>query len=165
MSNERTRQRLEAKVQAVNAAHAYLPKLRQDLRKALEPFVGKKVLKQGGSLTAQVEKALKGVLSNGNGASYSEPQVYRFRSEYSLTFTVKTCKPTGDCGCLYYERSVDIGNLKDRVLTELDGREWITPRTDYTADEIEGKRKAAEEAREKAREAESACWPFGERDN
>ena len=163
--SERARERLEAKVRAVNAAHAYLPKLREDLRKALTPFIGKKVLKQGGSLTAKVEKALESVLPKSNGAPYSQAHVFRFRSEYSLTFTVKTCKPTGDCGCLYYERSVDIGNLKHGVLTELDGREWIAPRADYTAGEIEGKRKAAEEAREKAREAESACWPFGERDN
>jgi len=168
--SDRFRKRLEAKVRATNRVHAYVPKLREGLVQALTPFVGKKVFKQGGSLTAKVEQALEplykqeGSRDGHNGGG--RPSFWRQQGQYRLAFGVRTSESIEgeEYGCLYAESTIYVGEVQGGVLVKFTDEEREL-RSDYTADEIEGKRKAAEEAREKAREAESACWPFGERDN
>ncbi len=148
---------LAAKVAAVNAANAYANELRPLLVAALAPFMGCKVEKVDGGLLNKVVAALPFMPST---VSLS---VYRHRSNYSLAWTVKTCELYGEHSCIYHETTVYVCDMENGVAKPLTGTVG-TLRTDYTEAEIFELRKLASAAREAARNAESALFPFGEYD-
>ena len=155
MSNDR----LAAKVAAVNAANAYAKELYPQLAEVMRAFVGKKIIKQDGGLTAAVLAALPKLPCNGRINVYC--QSYR---TYSLSWVVKTNETIcEDRGVEYHETSVNIGRVSDHILTEIVSGEHIDNlRTDYTVAEIEGKQKTYHELKNKADEARGELYPFGE---
>ncbi len=160
MTNER-QARLEAKVKAVNRAHAHAVKLYDALVPVFTPLVGCKILKADNTLLQSVQKVIP-VVEGGN----SSLRVYRNQSNYSLAWTVNASENiVGQQSCLYYEISVYVGNLDGQVLKDImDPANQGFRRTDYTAGEIEGKRNVYEEAKKVMEDAKSALWPFGEND-
>jgi hypothetical protein len=150
--------RLNAKVNAVNAAHTAALDLFPKLRAALLPFVGRQVVKADGYLMQKVQKALP-ELPAGN-------HLHCFASvkSHTLHWHVKADATTPGGHAFYHEVSLYVGTLDGGTLKEV----WDAPpelRTDYTAQEVQEKRKAYEQAKKAANDAQSALHPFGEYDH
>lgn len=150
--------RLEAKVKAVNTANAEAIRLQSILKAAIAPFVGQKVIVGEGNLSAKLDKVLQPLLPG----SFKGPQVWRYRSNYTLTYVVKTCESIKDGSCLYHETYFDIGELDGAILKSVLERK-LECRTDYTVKEIQDKRAAADAAEKKSSEAKSALKEFQDR--
>lgn len=155
---------LAAKVKAVNSAHTHAKRVFALLAPVFAPFVGQQIETAPGPLLAKLKKLLPD-LPDIRGTS--SIQVFRESSPYSLRWTVKACESVNPSGCVYYEVSVYIGDMRGGVFVKaydaahsVDG--W---RTDYTAEEIAGKHAAVKAAEDALSEAKSALWPFNERDN
>lgn len=146
-----------AKVKAVNKAHGYANKLCADLQATFAPLVGQKIEKADGGLLAKVAKLLPEFPHS------PSLHVYRYISNYSLAWSVKTCEHIADtCGCLYYDVTVYVGDMRDGVLVKLS--DPCVFRTDYTVAEVDAKREAYRAAKSAAGAAQSALYPFGEYD-
>ena len=155
---EAYRQRLEAKVKAVNTAHAIANEWHLKLREYFTQFVGKQIFKAAGGFLEKVKKGMPELPCD------TKTHIYRRNSNYSLCFTVKTCEQWTEYGCLYYEVTFHVGELNDGVLTTISDAE-SNLRTDFTPEEIQQKRKAFETAKKAADIARSNLYPFGEIDN
>jgi len=145
---------LAARVAAMNAAHAEVNRLAPIYRAIFAEYIGQKVTKADGSLLAKIKARLP----------ESSLQVY---SPHVGCFVVKTSASYGDHFCTYAEpyfyaftENRHAGHICEKL-----GHEFEPFRADYTAEEVCQLRKTAEEAREAARNAESACSPFGLYDN
>lgn len=150
---------LAAKVAAVNAANEAANELRPVLLATFAPFMGQKILKTDGTLLEKVRKIvpeLPGTVAL---------SVYRHSTSYSLVYYVKTCHGYGEHSCVYHEAAVYVGELDGATLKPLPP---VNPqpnfRTDYTEAEIFDLRQKCKAAKEAARAAESALFPFGEFD-
>lgn len=146
---------LQAKVEAVNLANRYANEIHPILSAAVTPFVGQQVLKVDQFL-AKVKKVIPEL------ACTVPLHVYRNTSDYSLSWTVKTCVSDGRGHAVYHETTVYVGELRNGVLTQLSSFEKL--REDYTAEEVERLRAAYREAKSVADKAHSALHPFGEYD-
>jgi len=149
--------RLEARIRAVNRANAYANELSAKLKELFRPFVGQKVLKADNTLMEKYKKVLPKFTCTPNLS------VYRYTSEYSLVFIVKTCEGDNNGHAYYHETSVYVGELQNGFLTKV-GDEPLNLKTDYTAADITAKRQAYNAAKRLADEALSALHPFGEYD-
>lgn len=149
---------LAAKVVAVNKANAGANALQALLRTFFEPYVGQKIVKACGNLLAKIESKMPDL--EALTKEYGLFQIYKSRSPYSLSWTVRTCEPVGDHGCTYYEVSVCIGDMKGDTLEDV--KDLYIRTTDYKAADITEKRQKFEAAKKEMEEARSALWPFGE---
>lgn len=147
--------RLSAKVCAVNKANAYAMRLHKLLSPIVAQWVGQDILKADGTLRVKYEKQIP------KFPEVAGIRVYKRVASYGLSFSVSGSENAEDC-TMCYEASCNLAKLSNGVVGEL----YQCPelRTDYTAEEIEEKRKAYKKAEELAREAESALTPFGEYD-
>lgn len=147
---------LEAKVVAVNRVHRARNIETAAIRAALVPFIGKKILRAGGSLTEKVKAALP--------APGDKIQRWLAHSTHGLCFSFKTSVGADEGGgyliAQYAEAYGYVGTVEGHTLTEakLSGEPL---RCDYTAEEVRSLRVAAEKAREAVRQAESALQQFG----
>lgn len=152
---------LEARVMAVNEAHAYAAKLSVTLRELFRPLVGCKILKADGTLLKSVKETLPETLF----PSTPRLHVYRNVSDYSLGWMVKTCVTDERSHGNYYEVAVYVGDLGDKwtgqgqVLAKLNETPFAG-RTDYTAADIQAKRERYKELQKLADDAKSAIYPF-----
>lgn len=148
---------LETRVRGVNAANHFANLLYPKLLSVFGNFVGEKIEKVGGGLLQKVQNEVN-ALGLPNTVKLS---VYRYASNYSLVYVVKTCE-TLDGGAYYHETSVYVGEMSNGVLTK------ITPapnfKTDYSAETVKAAREAYETAKKAADAAHSALFPFGEYD-
>lgn len=168
-ANERARKQKDAElvayVKAVNAAHAYAMKLFPMLTDIFRPWVGKQIETKGGPLLAKVDKLLP------TFPSTHALQVFRHVTRYSLAWTVKACEVAEDPDeprygtAQYYEVTVYIGDMSNGVLTKLCESYQQPPnwRSDFTVEGVLAAREAAKKAKALYDEAESKCYPFGER--
>lgn len=96
---------LNAKVSAVNAAHAYALQIYPVLRKIFAEYVGKKVVRQDNGLISQIKKLLpefpKGL----------ELRVFSSNTNFSVNFAIKTAVFGTDNGIAYYTYNLPIGRL------------------------------------------------------
>lgn len=149
--------RLAARVDATNRANTVAKELYTKFRAALEPFLGKQVLKVDGSLLQKVERAV-GPLPSGN-----DLMVYHHRTGYSLAWVVKTSEPDGPHSVVYHEVVVYVGGLQGTTLEKF-GNPPDYLRTDYTVAEIVAARKAVEVAKAELDKAREDLASFGEYD-
>lgn len=149
---------LKAKVGAVNKANAYANKIYPLLVEAFKPFVGAKILKVDGTFLKSVAEKVPGFESS------VWLNVYRYSSEYSLVFVVKTCESLPPHSCVYHEVSLYVGEFKGAVLSKVNDDKPFNLRTDYTPEEITAKRVAWESAKRVADELHGELHPFGESD-
>jgi len=147
---------LAAQVAAWNRCNAEANKLAVLLAEVFKPFIGKKIICNGGSLTQRAQSAIPEL------SHVLELNIWHACSVYALHYMVRVCEheDRGDyCGSRYAETHVVIGQIKDRVLESVN-----TPctdlRTDYTESEILAKREALQKAEAALRDAESALSPF-----
>ena len=153
MSFENT---LKAKVKAVNYCHEEANKLYDVLLPIFKPLLGCRVDKMDGTFLAKIAKLVP------DFHPIPRLSVFRSTSEYSLSFTVKACEQITDShGCLYYEITLYIGDLRGGILTELTARPKPF-RTDFSEQEILDKRITWRKARDAFESARSDLWPFGE---
>lgn len=147
---------LKAKVAAVNKANAYAMEIHDQLTKVFTPFVGQKIEKADGGLLAKIAKLLPEFVSG------VPMHVYRYPSNYSLMYTVKTCEMVPPHGCTYYEASCYVGDMRDGVLVKLCDKPQY--RTDYTVEEVKANRATYAAAQKVADDAKGKLHPFGEYD-
>jgi hypothetical protein len=143
--------KLSSRVKAVNAANANAIALYKAFSVVAEKFIGQKIFKADGDLTAKFKAALPNLPFF----------FYKYNSGYSLVFVTKECVSYGEgfSGCVYEEASSYVAQIEHGVLMKL----YDAPnlRTDFTAEEILSLRKQAEDAKELARQAESKLCGFG----
>jgi len=123
---------------------------------ALAPFLGKKVIKADGTLTAAVRAILP--------VPAEDVQRWLAHSDRALCFNLKVDELTagtwpGDTRAHYSEAYFYAGELENGVLVKLS--EPTDRAANYDPAAVAALRKVAEAARETARDAESACNPFG----
>lgn len=147
---------LKAKVKAVNSCHDEANKLYDVLLPIFKPLLGCQLDKMDGTFLAKIDKLVPDL------PHATKLSVFRSSSEHSLSFTVKTWEHIADShGCLYYETTLYIGDMRGGVLIALTERPKPF-RTDFTEQEIQDKRITWREARDALDDARSALCPFGE---
>lgn len=154
---------LAAQVAAWNRANAEANKLAVQLAEIFKPFIGKKVICNGGSLTKKASALVPSDEWNKDGSL----RVWQSCGSYKLCFMVKAReqhdKGEGYCGSHYAVTYVTVGELKEHDLVNVH-----TPctdrRTDYTVAEILAKRKAVQKAEQAFHDARSALSPFKRND-
>lgn len=158
---------LDAKVYARNRVAQKINELAPALIAALTPFVGQKVMKIGG-MVQKVQAIVDSILpANGPGAEF---HIYRYGSDYSLTWTVKldAFYKQGNPRFADYtphisvEESFYVGHLQGAILEKM--YENTPRRTDYTVHEVKAARLALEAAKAAVSKAQSALCPFDEFD-
>lgn len=153
---------LEARVRGVNRANEIANKLYVDFRRVLEPFFGQKVIKSEGGLMKKVQDAINTLQL----PSTVQIHVYRYQSDYSLCWTVKTCEsvPKGEYSHAYYhETTVYVAELAHKHTLS----KWYDPpqfKTDYKAADVQAAREKFKDAQKALDDARSALVPFGEYD-
>jgi hypothetical protein len=146
---------LTAKVAAVNRANEYATRLYTALAEKFAPLVGQKILKADGTLLAKYAGLVPTLPCS------PDLHVYRHSSNYSLAWTVKTCEFMPPNGCMYHEVTIYIGYLQGATLEKMISTPF-TGRTDFSVEEIIGKRAAYESAKRVADELRNDLYPFGE---
>jgi hypothetical protein len=172
-------ERLNAKVRAYNKVNARAKELQGELLAIFRPFVGKKILTNSG-FVAKLKPQWDALRERERGPNHQGFQLYPGSTSYSLTFTLKAWEPyQGEQhGGAYAEATIHVGELgRGGSLLGGDYRdlpadhlaklhtEPLKLRTDYNADEVRDLRIEAKKLEERAREAQSALYPFGQYDN
>lgn len=153
-------EKLKAKVRAVNRANREANRLYTALTEALTPFVGCKIIRADGELMKEVAKNFPDFGTKND----FDLMVYKNRSEYSLSFTVKAGESIdGTSKCLYHETTVYIGSLSNGVLINLSSAEQY--REDYNFEDVKAKRRVYDLAKKTLDAALSAIGPFGASDS
>jgi len=169
-------ERLNAKVRAYNKVNARAMELQPELLAIFRPYVGKKILTNSG-FVAKLRPVLEEFRKRVNASGPF--QLITGSTSYWLSYTLKAWEPyQGEkYGGASAEATIHVGELgrlgatngehcdvaRD-VLATLEQKP-LELRADYSADEVRELRKAAQEAEERAREAEHALYPFGKYDN
>jgi len=149
---------LKPKVEAVNRANKYMNELAVKLVAFFGPLVGKEILKADGSLLAKYAKQLSEVVTFPNTVDLL---VYRNPSRYTLSWVVKTCQPIeGECGCLYHEVTLYVGDLDGQTLKAL--LPFTPQKTDYSAEKVEALRGEVKKAKDKYENLKRGLFPFEE---
>lgn len=157
---------LAARCAAFNRANAEANRLAPLYLAALAPFVGLPVLKADGTWRQKVRDAFPAPLQPANVSPSRQFSVWtETGAGYSVCFHVKAMEASAGRSddyqiANYAESYVYVGELRDGVLTKIGNPNGPLP-TDYSPEAVAAARKLAEETRQAARDAESACQPFG----
>lgn len=142
-------------VKAVNRANEWANELNETLHKLLVPFVGTKVLRVDGTFTANVKAILPSIPYDNTKSTYWG------NTKYSVYLHVKVCESVPPGTCVYHDTAIHLGELREGVLISLSSP--TTRRTDWTVEEVLGKRDAYQKARQALDDCESALYPFSAR--
>ena len=153
------RLRLEAKVRAVNAVHAYYNANCDRIREAFTPMVGRKALLATGQPSKEfreVEKSLALPYAN-LGISVS-----RNFSRYSLSFCIDSNMLTtdGNC-CVRYGIQLYVANVEGVTITSLIPENNKPLRCDYDLAWVDERRARFDEHRKLADSIRSELFAFG----
>ena len=150
-------EKLELRVAAVNAAHAYANELYTKLAPIFEQFVNQKVKKADGDLLEKIKKLLPVFPSD------SHVHVQRNSSVYSLSWSVRVT--TWNNGNVHksHEATAYIADLSNGILTRIYNAPEL--RTNYSVEQVQAAREAYEVAKKAADQAQSDLFPFGEWDH
>jgi hypothetical protein len=155
-----SKEALTARIEARNLANKYGNELFPKLAAVFTPFIGQKVVKADGCLLAKIAKLMP------TFPCVPALHVYKYGSNYSLMWVVKTCvvEPTGGGhGIAHYaETSVYVGKLEGDTLVSLYNAPTFI--TNYTAAGVEAAREAHKVAKQAYEAARAALDPFGEHD-
>lgn len=147
--------KLAARVKAYNRAAEVAADLFPKMRAALEPWVGRQVIKADGELLKKFGESLP-ELPSGVGI-----RAYRTSSNFSLAWTIDTWE-TGEEFTVYEGMTIYVGNLRDGILESLYDK-WDRPPV-QTVEDVLTKRAAFKEVEKAYSAAKSALHPFGEHD-
>lgn len=148
---------LAPKIEAYNLAARAAKQTWAPVYRRIVPFVGKKIEKVDGPFTKAFREAIDEALPKQqqgvNACAYS--------SGWRVYIEFTACVPWGDHGAVYDRVSLNVGTVRNGILTELAG-EPEGLRSDYRLEEVEHLISVAEQAQRIANEAKTACYPFGE---
>lgn len=151
---------LAARVAAVNNANAEANRLKPVLMEAVKPMLGQKATLNGGDLSAKFKAAIEPLLPPYSNALH----VYKYNSNYSLVYVVKTCESINGNGCTYHESSVYVCELEGHNASKLYDGDKSVLKTDWTEADIQQRRETYKVAKKIADAAQAALHPFGEFD-
>ncbi len=149
-----TKTDLEIKVDLVNRVHTLCNGYKPVLIDAMRPFVGQKIVKADGSLTAKARAALDAVFT----AAPTDCHVYYDASHCSLWVEIKGHE-NGERYTIYHKGAILIGYVTNQELAELKP-DPCGYRTDYTADEVLKARKRIDDLEQKIRAEKSITCYF-----
>jgi hypothetical protein len=147
--------KLTAKVKATNAANKNAMALYAAFTPIAQAFIGQKIFKANGELTAKFKAALP--------SSLFSFHFYRMQSDYSLVYIAKESAQVDSSSCLYAEAACYVGSVTTGTLIQLHDAPNL--RTDWSVEEVAKLREECEAAKELARKKESALSTFGMYDN
>lgn len=157
--------RFLARVQAINLCAMFHNIFLKTLQDSFAPHVGEKILKVDGTLLEKFKKLMPKIEDYKDLPSLKDARAtihfYRLNSDYSLGLCIRIDvfhddKVGGNHES--FECTAYVGDLRGQVLEKLNTPNWH--KSDYTSVEIFTQFKIAEELAEKARQAESALFPF-----
>lgn len=150
--------RLANKIEAVNQVNRFANMIDGELRAAMEPWVGKQIIKADGDLSKRFKDSIADLTRN-------SPTIQIVRSHWSQAcadFDVKINYPVGDHTVDYFTVSVRVATVKNGIL------EGFLPvyvrRTDYSFAVIRETHAEIKAARAVLHKAELAICPFRETD-
>ena len=113
----RFNEQLAARIKARNRAGEVAKELFPQFVEIFKPLVGEKVCKVDGSFLKKIADQLP---SGDYPDAFPDPTVmyYRNRSEYTVSFTIKTCASNGEEGCAYEEVTVYVADLSNGIVTD-----------------------------------------------
>jgi len=151
-------EKLKAKVAAMNKGYAYAEKLWPQLIDIFTPFVGKQVFKSGGGLLAKIEKLLPDFKDD------TIHNVYRYSSDYSLMWNVKTCEFMPPHSCMYNEVSVYVAEVRNGIIQSMYTKEKAAEHFSkrFTFEAVKEQRLLIKEARKVLDDLKGKLYPFEE---
>jgi hypothetical protein len=167
-TTDRFTRQLDARIAARNRANEVAGELYDQMAPIFQPLLGEKVCKVDGQFSKKVADLLPD--SRYPDDVWPRPTVmyYRSHSEYTVSFTVKTCASDDDGSCAYEEVTVYICDLTGGVATRRSETEPLynkeERRSDWTAGEVLALRADYEAKKTIADDACRALWPFGTSD-
>lgn len=162
------KERLAARVKAVNLCNKAAGEVFAKLRAALVPFVGKPVTKVTGGLRENVKAAIPTFPEYDDRTSDGcRVRVTTNFSRYGFAWAVYVSAPVGDPNgehtTMSHETTVWVGELDGTTLKKLNDTASVG-RTDYTAEEIEKQRAKVAELERQYNDEKHKLSPFGEFD-
>ena len=154
--------RLAARVKAQNRVNTAVNHVVPQLIEIFSDYVGRKVVKSGGSLLKKISDAIEGI-------DFGDPEIRVFHESHFNTMVVFQFKVSeqvvGGSGCVYATETVTIGT-KTYNSNELEKvSEFHERKTDYTVEGVIENRERYKELQRQANAAKDALRPFGEYDN
>lgn len=146
---------LDTMVRAVNMARAAMNENAPRIREAIEPWIGRKIIKVDGSMRRAFRQAMP-PLPNHRGPD--SVFMYIPGSHRCLRFDVNVCVRSGD-GCEYYRTSFGIAIIQDAALMPLPE---FTPLPLYDLAEVRARLNAVKAAEKALQEARKAAEQFAE---
>lgn len=168
----RARKHLEAKVRARNLVNQIANEIEPLLIEAAKPWIGKKIIRQGGVLTERAQPSFNPIELKAKTFTRVGESVdvwFRGKNWGEFRAELKVCVNYGEA-CTYQEESVTIGQLGQTV-PELSTLKAVATmathhrKTDYEADAIQQTRLKLSIARRAVSGIESELFYFGEHDN
>jgi hypothetical protein len=154
--------RLVARVNAKNRANAIAHRIEREIREIFRPYIGKKVLLNGGGLIAPLRKQL----DQYDWPQQKEYRFYRNNLKYTFSFEVSVSEPIhGDTGIFTARAYVAVGSLDGENTLESISPETGLPPQQYTAEEIEQLRIDARKKEGELNKIKNKFACFGEYDN
>jgi hypothetical protein len=152
--HEKAEAKLVSKVALTNKVNAIFNDLLPKIQKAIEPFIGKKVINSDGRPSKVFSEVLRAFNTNENGI-----RIYVSAEIYGVSLSVRAW----DVGTypIMIERSI-ASIVNHEKIERFYTSELL--RTDFTAEEIKANRQALEAAEDKVRELESSLYQFGKYD-
>lgn len=125
---------LAAKIAAKNRVNAAIKEKAPQIFKAIEPFLGKKVVLASGLMSVKLKEVLQPFLDRKEGENL---QIYTNSLSYSLSLIFKTSENVeGKQWCIYQESSVYFADIKDGVLASFYPFKVEDFRSNYELNEI-----------------------------
>lgn len=150
--------RLANKIDAVNRVNRFANEFDVKLRAAMEPWVGKQIIKADGNLVKRFKDSIADTITG-------SPTINIVRSHWSQTcadFDVKINYPVGDHTVDYFTVSVRVATVKSGILNGF--HPVSMRRTDYDITVIRQIQAEIATARAALHRAEMAICPFREYD-
>lgn len=155
--------RLEARIRAVNAAHAEAERIQDSYRPILEEMVGRKVTRQDHSPVSSLLKRLPELPNKRSGTDTLF--AYWSSSDCSLRLTIKASSsyPAANGMCdlaMYHEATLYLGQICTHVLNDL--ALWSPFKHDWKAEDVIEARAKLKEAEDRVKSINKSLHPFNE---
>lgn len=157
--------KLAARIEARNRAGEVANELFPKFLAIFKQLAGQKICKADGTFLKKIVDQLP---ESSYPDKWPKPTVmyYRNSSDYSVSFTIKTCASDNNGSCAYETVTVYICDLGNGIV-QTNGQ-WYDPpnfRTNYNAAEITRLRTVFLAKKAELDKARSDLFPFGETDN
>lgn len=148
---------LDARIRAVNAAHACANEMHPLLYDYFLPLVGAQILRADGNLMKRLANDMPQLPHR------HDLTVFRSYSRYHLQWTVNASADAGNGHCVSHSTVVTVGKFSSTTPSVLEDLMPFEPlRTDWTQSQVVALREACREAKRQFDVAVHNLSPFGE---